>query len=118
MIYINGIESLRDPESSEVTFDDRIEQVKLIKGNAVQDYGYIKTGDVMSLTCVFKKENYERLKEIWIGRQSVTYKDESGVEHSNLRLVFRKARYVSKFPKYITLTFELWSIPIESDTSE
>ena len=108
MIFINDIPSLRDPESSELSFDDRVEKVELINGNGVQDYGHVESGDVNNLTCVFSAANYERLKALWAARQRVNYTDEAGIVSFSLRLVFRKIKYVRKFPHYVTLTFELW----------
>lgn len=108
MIFINGIPSLRDPESSSLTFDDRVEKVELINGNGVQDYGHVESGDVIELTCVFSVANYLRLKELWTARDTVTFTDTAGVIWQNLRLVFKKIERVRKFPNYITLTFELW----------
>lgn len=110
MILIDEIPSLRDPESFEVNFDDRIEQVKLIKGNAVQDYGHIDSGDVFILTCAFRKKYYDQLKRLWIGREKVSFTDEAGIEHSDMRLVFKKAKYMAKFPDYVELTLELWKV--------
>lgn len=110
MIFINGIPSLRNPESSSLSFDDRVEKVELINGNGVQDYGHVESGDVFSLTCVFSVANYERLKALWTARQFVSYTDEAGVVFGSLRLVFRRIERVKKFPNYVTLQFELWRV--------
>ena len=111
MIYINDtIPSLRDPESCELIFDDRIEKIELINGNTVQDYGYVESGNIVALTCIFSLANYRRLTELWQSRTKVSWTDEAGIVHENLRIVFRKVRYLSKFPKYVILTFELWKV--------
>ena len=108
MIYINDIPSLRDPDSVELTFDDRIEKIELINGNAVQNYGHIESGDTFSLTAIFKKTDYQRIVNLWESDTKINYTDESGEVHQNLRLVLRRKKYLAKFPKYVELTFELW----------
>ena len=110
MIYINDIPSLRDPDQTEEQFDDRIEKVELINGNTVQDYGHIESGDKFVLTCIFKEANYQRIKALWTSRTRVTYTDEAGETHANMRLVFRNARRLAKFPGYRSLSFELWKV--------
>ena len=110
MIYINDIPSFRDPESSSLTFDDRIEKVELINGNTVQDYGHVASGDKLSLTCLFSGENFERLKVLWINRTPINYTDEAGVVSAYRRMVFRNIKSHPKFPDYKFLTFELWKV--------
>ena len=110
MIWINNIPSFRNPESSSLTFDDRVEKVELINGNAIQDYGHVDSGDKFSLTCLFSYSNYERLKLLWTTRTLVSYTDESGDIWQNLRLVFKNIKREKKFPDYVTLTFELWKV--------
>lgn len=111
MIYINDtIPSFRNPESCDLTFDDRVEKIELIDGNTVQDYGHIESGDVMALTCIFSAANYVKLKELWESRTKVSFTDEAGLTWQNMRIVFKKVKYVSKFPNYVELTFELWKV--------
>ena len=108
MIYINVIPSLRDPESSEIIFDDRKTKIPIIGGVVLQNYGHIAEGDAFALTCVFSKENYERLESLWLEDQRVSFTDESGTVHNDLTLYFIRRRYIPKFPDYVTLIFELW----------
>ena len=108
MIWINDIPSFRDPESVEISFDDRIEKVELIQGNTVQDYGHVESGEVVTLTCLFSYENYQRVSALWQARVKVTYTDEAGMVHPNMRLVFRTVRREKKFPHFGMLKFELW----------
>ena len=49
MIFINDIPSLRNPDSFEISFDDRIEKIELINGATVQNYGHIQSGDSFAL---------------------------------------------------------------------
>ena len=111
MIYINDIPSFRAPESETFTFDDRTEKIPLIRGNVVQSYGHIKSGDTCGLTCVFTAENYNRLEELWESGARVSYTDENGDVQTNLRLYFRRKRKLNmKFASYVVLEFELWRI--------
>lgn len=110
MIFINDIPSLRNPENTSHTFDDRVDKIELINGNVAQDYGHIESGDTDAITCVFSAKNFERIKTLWASRTRIAYTDENGTVHNNLRLVFRNIRRVNKFPDYVILSFELWRI--------
>lgn len=109
MIYINDIPSLRDPESITYTFDDRIERIKLIGGNTVQDYGNIDSGGVFSVSAVFSLTNYYLIRALWISRTLVTFNDGDGGIWTNRRLVFKSIKRDRNFPNYVTLDFELWA---------
>lgn len=110
MIYINDIPSFRDPESCEYIFDDRIEKIELINGNAVQDYGYVQSGDSYSIEAFFSMENFLRIQELQMQRQLVTFTDEAGAVWENMRMVFRRIKRDKSFKSYIYLTFELWRV--------
>lgn len=110
MIYINDIPSFRDPESAEYIFDDRIEKIELINGNAVQDYGHVESGDAYQLECMFTRANYLRILHLWHAREFVTYTDEAGIVNENMRLVCRRVRRDKNFHHYYFLTFELWRV--------
>lgn len=110
MIYINDIPSLRDPESLELFIEDRIEKIELIGGNAVQDYGHVESGDVFSLECVFHVDAWGEIEALWKARQLVSFTDVAGTVWTDLRIVVKSIRYENKFPKYVSLKFELWKI--------
>lgn len=110
MIFINDIPSLCNPTSFEVFFDDRIEKIELINGNTVQNYGHIQSGDSFALTCTFSYANYLRICALWESDTRVSFTDEAGEVWLNMRLVLRKEKYVSKFPAFVDLTFELWRV--------
>lgn len=110
MIYINDIPSFRDPESTEYTFDNRIEKIELINGNAVQDYGHVESGDTYQLECMFTRANYLRVLQLWKAREFVTYTDEAGIVNEHMRLVCRRVRRDKNFRDYYFLTFELWRV--------
>lgn len=109
MIFINDIPSVY-VESLDMDIDDRIEKVELINGNAVQDYGHVETGDVLSLVCIFSLANYLRVHDLWTRRELVTFTDVAGAVWNNLRLVFKRARYVDRFENYLRVELELWRI--------
>lgn len=108
MIKINEIKSLRDPESSEVIYDDRIEKIEVINGVAIQNYGHIKEGDAFSLVCVFKDTDYNEILALWESDEKVTFTDRAGFVWENMRLVIRRAKYLERYPRYVEVTFELW----------
>ena len=108
MIKINEIKSLRDPDSFEIIYDDRIEKIKIINGVAIQDYGHITEGDGFSLVCVFKNTDYKNLVELWESRTKVNFTDEAGTIWENMRLTIQRAKYLKKYPTYVEVTFELW----------
>lgn len=110
MIRINEIPSFRNPDSIEYRFDDRIEKVELINGNAVQDYGHVASGDGFTLTCLFSYENYLQLERLWQNREKVTYTDEAGEIWTDMRLVFKSIKRHQNFPGYVMLTFEMWRV--------
>ena len=86
MIYINDIPSFRNPETEILRVDDRIEKIELLGGVAVQDMGRVKAGDVLSLKCLFSRENYLRFEELWESRAKVNYTDPVGIVWQNMTL--------------------------------
>lgn len=108
MIYINNIPSFRDPESYKVIPDDRIQKIELINSVAIQDYGHVKEGDAIAITCLFSQANFNRLTALWEARASVTFKDISGVLWQDMIIVMKEYEPDKKFPKYILASMELW----------
>lgn len=108
MIYINDIPSFRDPESETLTPDDRLEKIELIGNVVVQDMGRVEAGDVISLKCLFSRENYLRLESLWLSRAKVSYTDVLGVVWQNVRMKWLEVERDRNFPEYIFVTFELW----------
>ena len=111
MIYINNIPSFRDPESYKVIPDDRIQKIELINSVAIQDYGHVKDGDAVAVTCLFSQANFNRLTALWEARASVTFKDISGVLWQDMIIVMKEYEPDKKFPKYILASMELWRRP-------
>ena len=109
-IKINNIESFRSPENVSFTVDDRVEKIKLINGNCVQDYGHIDSGDQFTVTAIFKKTDFLAIMSLWTNRTLVTYTDDGGTIWQGMRIVLRGYQYVAKFPDYVTVTLELWRV--------
>lgn len=108
MIYINDIPSFRDPEEEKLIVDDRVEKIELLRSAVVQDMGRVKEGDVLSLKCLFSRENYLRFEELWESRAKVNYTDPVGVVWQNMTLKVKEIERDRNFLGYIFVTFELW----------
>ena len=108
MIYINDIPSFRNPESEVLKPDDRKERIELIGAVVVQDMGRVKSGDVLSLKCLFTRENYLRFEELWKSRAMVNYTDPLGVVWENVTIKWLEVERNRDFPEYIFVTFEVW----------
>lgn len=108
MIYINDIPSFRDPEEEKLIVDDRVEKIELLRSAVVQDMGRVKEGDVLSLKCLFSRENYLRFEELWESREKVNYTDPVGVVWQNMTLKVKEIERNRDFRGYIFVTFELW----------
>lgn len=108
MIYINGIASFRDPENYKVIPDDRVQKVEIIGGVAIQDYGHIDAGDVISMTCLFSEANFNQLLGLWNSRTIVSFTDTAGAVWSGRRIVMKEYERDKNFPHYILASFELW----------
>lgn len=112
MIYINDIPSFRAPESELWIPDDRLERVELIGAVVVQDVGRVISGDVVKLKCLFARENYDRLEQLWMSRTPVNYTDEAGDVWQNMIIKVTEMERDRNFPEYIFVTFELWRAAI------
>ena len=108
MIYINDIPSFRDPEEEKLFVDDRVEKIELFRSAVVQDMGRVKAGDVVSLKCLFTRENYLCFEELWESRAKVNYTDPVGVVWQNMTLKVKEIERNRNFLGYIFVTFELW----------
>ena len=108
MIYINDIPSFRNPETEVLTPDDRLEKIELIGDILVQDMGRVEAGDVLSIKCLFSRENYLRLETVWLSREKVNYTDVLGVVWQNMTLKILEIERDRNYPEYIFVTFELW----------
>lgn len=109
-IKINDIESYRSPESCNVNFDDRVEKIPLIQGNAVQDYGHVASGDTITVSALFSWDNATAIASLWESRTLVNFTDESGAIWQNVRLVLRSYKYFPRFKDYVLLDFEVWRV--------
>lgn len=107
---IGNVCTFKTPEDWEYTPDDRQEVVKLIGGNTVQDYGHIESGDKMSCTCLFYRDDFETVKGYWNSRLLVDVQDEAGNIYKNCRVVIKSWSYQSRFSDYVKTTIEFWRL--------
>ena len=107
-IQINDIKSYRSPDAYSVTYDDRQTRIELLNGNTVQDAGRFISGDTLSVTAVFRRVDFNAIVALWEARQIVNFTDEAGVLHQNVRLKLNSYKYETRFPDYVTVTFEVW----------
>ena len=113
MIYINDIPSFRNPDNGDdLIIEDRKTKIDLINGTAIQSGGVFFGG--FQLAVVFRKDNFERFKNLWLANQKVSYTDKEGVIYSGLTIKMNKYGYLDHFNKYIKAEFELWK---ESNTA-
>ena len=108
MIYINGIASFRDPEDYKVIPDDRIQKIELINSVAIQDYGHVKDGDAVSMTCLFSQANFNQIVALWESRTAVSFTDISGVLWQDMIIIMKDYAPDKNFHKYIMANMELW----------
>ena len=90
--------------------DNRIEMIRKIGGNIVQDNGHIESGDKITCSCNVDNANKETIFTYWQNQTKVTIKDESGISHSNMRVIVTRYAKIEKFPSYWTIDFEFWRI--------
>lgn len=117
MIYINDIPSFRKPESEVWIVDDRLERIELIGAVAIQDMGRAISGDVIKLKCLFTRENYDLLEQLWLSRTPVNYTDEAGDVWQNMTIKVTELERDRNFPDYIFVTFELWRASLTWQTN-
>lgn len=112
MIYINDIPSFRNPESEVWIINDRLERIELIGSVIVQDNGRTVSGDIIQLKCLFSKENYYRVEQLWMSRTPVNYTDAAGDVWQDMTLKVTEIERDRNFPEYVFVTFELWRAKI------
>lgn len=108
-IKIGDVWSIRSPESWEEKPDDRQERIEVIGGVVVHDRGVVDEGTILACSAVFKTSDWENtIKPYWKNRTRVTITDEFGKVYENMRVVYKGRQYMSKHPKYTTLSLEFW----------
>lgn len=76
----------------------------------MQDYGHIPAGDKITWTLQFLKEDWEKVKGYWHGRELVPVVDASG-ETFDARIVVKSYSRLSSFErKAVEVNMELWMV--------
>lgn len=108
-IQIGEVRTL-DVDNWQIIPDDRQQQVEIIGGVAVQDFGHIESGDKISCNVTVRVGGWQEICRYWNSRQLVQITDEGGTVWSNMRVVVKSYQYVSRFPKAVKATLEFWRL--------
>ena len=106
-ILIGDVRTL-EVENWQIVPDDRQQQIEIVGGSVVQDFGHVAEGDKVSCSITVLADGWETIKGYWDSRQKVNISDEAGVVWSNMRIVVKSYEYVPHFPKAIKATLEFW----------
>ena len=109
-IKIGNAVSLSTPESFKITTDDRQSLIQTDGGNVVQDFGHCSSGDKITLTATFHKDNFILVWNYFQTRTLITFIDPSGIVWQDMRVKVLSYGYYSRFEDYITCEIELWTI--------
>ena len=106
-IQVGDVQTL-EVENWQITPDDRQQQVEIVGGVAVQDFGHVTEGDKVSCSVTVLADGWETIKGYWDSRQLVNISDEAGVVWENMRVVVKSYQYVPHFPHAVKATLEFW----------
>lgn len=90
--------------------DDRQQQVEIIGGVAVQDFGRANEGDKISCTVQMLATDFKIICGYWDSRERVTITDEAGKVWENMRVVVKSYEYVPSFAKAYDVALEFWRV--------
>lgn len=76
----------------------------------MQDFGRVKSGDKISCNVNISAADKETIFRYWENREPVTIEDEAGNLHENCRVVVKEYSYIPYFPKYYSLSIEIWRL--------
>ena len=106
-IQIGDVRTL-EVENWQIIPDDRQQQIEIVGGVAVQDFGHVEAGDKFSCNVTVLSAGWREICCYWNTRQRVTIRDEAGNSWPDMRVVVKSYQYVSRFPKAVKLTLEFW----------
>ena len=106
-IVVGEVRTL-EVENWQIVPDDRQQQIEIVGGSVVQDYGHVAEGDKVSCSVTVLADGWEIIKGYWDSRQKVNISDEADVVWENMRGVVKSYEYVSRFPHAIKATLEFW----------
>lgn len=108
-IQIGDVRTL-EAENWQIVPDDRQQQIEIVGGMAVQDFGHVEEGDKVSCSVTLFASDWEIIKGYWDSRAPVNISDEAGVVWADMRVVVKSYQYVPRFPKAIKATLEFWRV--------
>ena len=108
-IQIGEVRTL-DADNWQIIPDDRQQQVEIIGGMAVQDFGHVEAGDKVSCNVTVTGEGWREICRYWNSRQLVAVKDEGGNVWPSMRVIVKSYQYVPRFSKAIKATLEFWRL--------
>ena len=109
-IVIGVAKSWRGPEDWKFTPDDRMQIIETDNGNVIHDYGHISSGDKMTFSCVFEREEFVKVYNYWHNRELVNFTDTAGNIWENIRVKIISYGYEQHFENYINAELEIWRI--------
>ena len=109
-IKIGEAVSLSRPESWKISTDDRQSIIETDGGNVVQDYGHIPSGDKVTLTAIFYRDEFQKLWQYFHARSIVDMIDHNGITWQGIRVRVISYGYEERFEDYINCELELWRI--------
>ena len=110
LLHIGDAVSYSSPESWRYTPDDRQQLIQVDEGNVVEDYGHIKSGDKITVTAKFDRENFSKIYDYWDHRILVNVVDETGRTWEDCRIKVISFGYMTMFPDMTNVELEFWRI--------
>ena len=109
-IRIGDAESISAPENFKFILDDRQTLIATDGGNVVQDYGHVASGNKVTLSAIFYREDFYKLWQYFNERTHVNFVDQGGVTWPDMRVRILSYWYKDRFEKVINCELELWRI--------
>ncbi len=106
-IQIGDVRTL-DVDNWQIIPDDRQQQIEIVGGMAVQDFGHVEVGDRIFCNVTVTSDGWKEICRYWNARQRVDIYDEAGAVWYDIRVVVKSYQYVSRFPRAIKATLEFW----------
>ena len=106
-IQIGDVKTL-EVENWQINPDDRQQQIEIVGGVAVQDFGHVEAGDKISCNATIMRDSWVVIRDYWNTRKLVSIIDEAGNSWHNMRVVVKSYQYVSRFPHALRVTLEFW----------
>ena len=106
-IQIGDVQTL-EVENWQIVPDDRQQQIEIVGGSVVQDFGHVAEGDKVSCSVTVLADGWETIKGYWDSRQKVNISDEAGTVWSKMRVMVKSYQYISRFPQAVKATLEFW----------